>query len=93
MKTISLKIDEATYKELNIRRGRKTISEFLREVIDAHISGAYKPLGDDKSLRALAIYLTEVMRITNPPAFANNGDKIKNLFTKFVESISEGGGK
>jgi len=30
MKTISLKIDEATYKEMNIRRGRESFSNYLR---------------------------------------------------------------
>jgi predicted CopG family antitoxin len=30
MKTISVKIDEAVFKELNIRRGRESFSNYLR---------------------------------------------------------------
>lgn len=91
MKTISVKIDEAIFRELNIRRGRDTISEYLRRIIDAHLTASGLPnVNKVESIRALAIYLTELVKLGNPPAYSTQSDKIKNLFSQFMNRIEEG---
>jgi predicted CopG family antitoxin len=91
MKTISVKVDEAIFNELNIRRGRASLSEYLRRIIEAHIEGQDKLLENlnKNEIRGLAIYLTEIIKLGNQPAYANQGEKIKSLFGQFLNILKE----
>jgi len=94
MKTIAVKIDEETFRKLNILRGEDTMSEFMRHVIDTYLGGGQndnnKTISDPEVIRSLAIYLTEVLRLGNAPAYAGQNEKIKNLFNQFMDRIEEG---
>ncbi|OQA02658.1 MAG: hypothetical protein BWY69_00940 [Planctomycetes bacterium ADurb.Bin401] len=91
MKTIALKIDKDTFNKLNVIRGGETISSYLRRLIIGHLSGerSTKTAIDIETVRALAIYLTEILRIANAPAYATQSDKIKNLFSQFMDRLEE----
>ncbi len=96
MKTISVKIDEAVFKELNIRRGRESFSNYLRGIIEAHLTGQdklfdnLKPPTTAHEIRALAIYLTEIVKLGNPPTYSHCNDRIKGLFEQLTQRLNGG---
>jgi len=93
MKTISVKIDEAIFKELNIRRGGDTISEYLRRIIDTHLDKQDSRFENIKQpitayeIKTLAIYLTEIVKLGNQLVYTNQTEQIKYLFRKFLERL------
>jgi len=94
MKTIALKIAEDDFQKISIRKAKDSISAYVRQLIVDHLSGEEQDedtkimsVNNVENLRALAIYLTEIVKLGNPPAYSSQNEKIKNLFGQFMDRI------
>lgn len=110
MKKISLRLSDSEYNNLEMFRGDKSISDYVRlllseqgesannENADFHklfsdvttIKEALPVLATKKDLLSFASFMAEVASIANPPAYANNREKIQQLYQSLASKISAG---
>ena len=106
MKKISLRLPDATLDKIKIHRGEKTISDYIRSLIEDHHdrakreSSAFQILFNDISfmkeslntsskniptrndLLSLALFIVEILSVANPSAYANQKDKLQDIYNK-----------
>jgi hypothetical protein len=113
-KTITIKLTDSDRQTLDLLRGERNISTFVRSLLFEqqvrsnrrlrHCSSSFadvalirvklaestsgNALYPIDSFRALAIYLTEVVKLGNPPAYSNQHDMITSLFRRLVDSLA-----
>jgi len=106
MKKISLRLPDATFEKIEMHRGDKTISDYIRSLIEDHHdiakreSSAFQMLFNDVSfikeslntssrnittrneLLSLALFIVEVLSVANPSAYANQKEKLQDIYNK-----------
>ena len=104
MKKVSIRLSDSDYDKLEMFRGSKSISDYIRMLLAAHheearnesaefqnlirdvniiktaLNTSLKDFPGRKDLLALATYIKEAVSISNPPAYANYEDKLREHF-------------
>lgn len=115
-KTITIKLTDSQRQKLEVLRGGRSVSAFIRGVLfDQHPAikqeaEALQQLIQDVAVirvklnqptsanvafpavdffQPLAIYLTEIIKLGNPPTYSNQRDKIKSLFNDLMDKLEE----